>query len=143
MKDILPRNSQFIVKKLTSLEKLLQKAHKCFVLKSSQHFCVQEYKLDLFRELLEENGCHLTDSRNMYDLIPFFEKHEFDIIVNELKGKDLSVIFDGTTRLGEALDIVLRFVDDGWKINQRLVRLQMVAKSVNGEGKGAYVSDIC
>ena len=32
-----------IVKKLTLLEKLLQKAHKCFVLKSSQHFCVQEY----------------------------------------------------------------------------------------------------
>ena len=99
--------------------------------------------MDLFRELLEENGYHLTDSRNMYDLIPFFEKHEFDIIVNELKGKDLSVIFDGTTRLGEALGIVLRFVDDGWKIIQRLVRLQMVAKSVNGEGKGAYVSDIC
>ena len=70
------------------------------------------------RELLEENGCHLTDRRNMYDLIPFIQKHEFDIIFNELKGKDLSVIFDGTTRLGEALGIV-RFVDDEWKINQR------------------------
>ena len=35
--------------------------------------------------------------RNMYDLIPFIQKHEFDIILNELKGIDLSVIFDGTT----------------------------------------------
>ena len=35
----------------------------------------------------------------------------------------ISVIFDGTTRLGEALAIVVRFVDDGWKINQSLVRL--------------------
>ena len=53
---------------------------------------MQEYKLDLFRELLEENGCRLTDRCNMYDLIAFIQKHEFDIIFNELKDKDLFVI---------------------------------------------------
>ena len=34
--------------------------------------------------------------------------------------------------MGEALAIVLRYVDDGWKINQRLVCLQDVVKSLTG-----------
>ena len=33
-------------------------------------------------------------------------------------GKDLSVFFDGTTRLGEAMDIVVRFIDSDWQIQQ-------------------------
>ena len=90
-------------------------------------------KLELFRELFEENGYRLTDRHNMYDLIPFIQKRESNIISEEIKGKDLSVIFDGTTWLGEALAIVIHFVDDGWKINQRLIRLQMVVKSLTGE----------
>ena len=90
-------------------------------------------KLDVFRELLEENGYRLTDKRNMFDLIPFIHKHESDFISEEIKGKDLSVVFDGTTLLGEALAIGLRYVDDGWKINQRLVCLQIVVKSLTGK----------
>ena len=41
-----------------------------------------------------------------------------------------SVIFDGTTRLGEALAIIVRFVDDEWNVQQRLIRLQVLAKSL-------------
>ena len=53
----------------------------------------------------------------------------------EIKGKSVSVIFDGTTRLGEALAIVVRFVSDSddWKIEQRLIRLQLLTKSMTGE----------
>ena len=90
-------------------------------------------KLELFRELFEENGYRLTDRRNMYDLIPFIQKCEFNIISEEIKEKCLSVIFDGTTRLGEALAIVICFVDDRLKINQRLIHLQIVVKSLTGE----------
>ena len=47
----------------------------------------------------------------------------------------MSLIFDGTTRLGEALAIVVRFVSDSddWKIEQRLIRLQLLTKSMTGE----------
>jgi len=38
-----------------------------------------------------------------------------------------------TTRLGEALAIILRFVSSDWKIEQRLVRVQMLSKSLSGE----------
>ena len=90
-------------------------------------------KVEVFRELFEETGYRLTDRRNMHDLIPFIHKQEFERIREEINGKDVSVIFDGTTRLGEALAIVIRYVNSEWKIVQRLVRLQMLVKSVTGE----------
>lgn len=45
----------------------------------------------------------------------------------------VSVIFDGTSRLGEALAVVVRFVSNELTIEQRLVKLQMLAKSMKGE----------
>lgn len=90
-------------------------------------------KIESFREILEENAHRLTDRRHMYDYVPFVLKQEEDSIRTELSGKDVSVIFDGTSRLGEALAIILRFVDDEWIVQQRLVRLQMLSKSLTGE----------
>ena len=78
-------------------------------------------KLKTFREIFEENAFCLGDRWNMSDLIPFFQKQE------------QVMICDGTTRLGEALAIVVRFVSDNWCLVQRLVRLQILAKSANGE----------
>jgi hypothetical protein len=46
----------------------------------------------------------------------------------------VAVIFDGTSRLGEALVVVLRFMDlDSWSPQQRLVRMQLLAKSMCGD----------
>ena len=39
----------------------------------------------------------------------------------ELKGKDVGIIFDGTTREGEALVVLVRFVHE-WEVKSRLVR---------------------
>lgn len=83
-------------------------------------------KMVHFRELLE-NAVRLTDRRHMSDLIPFILGEEQARIKNEIANTAVSVIFDGTTRLGEALAIVLRYV------HQRLVRLQLLAKSLNGK----------
>ena len=60
-------------------------------------------------------------------------KEEEAAIKNEISGKDLGVIFDGTTRFGEAVVIVLRYVSDSWTIEQRLVRVQLLSKSLTGE----------
>ena len=75
----------------------------------------------------------LTDQRHMSDLITFLCSQEQADIKNEIGEKPVSVIFDGTTRLGEALAIVVRFVDDSFSIQQRLVRLQLLVKSMTGE----------
>ena len=71
----------------------------------------------------------------MFDLIPFILKEEEATIKNEISGKDLGVIFDGTTRFGEAIVIVivLRYVSDSWMLEQRLIRVQLLLKSVTGE----------
>ena len=45
----------------------------------------------------------------------------------------MSVIFDGTSHLGEALAIIVRFVTGDWRIEQRLIRMQLLAKSLTGE----------
>ena len=44
--------------------------------------------------------------------------------------RDLSIIFDGNTRQGEAIAIIVRFVNNNWNI-QRLVRIDVCSKSVN------------
>lgn len=54
------------------------------------------------------------------------------MIREEIKGKFVSVIFDGTSRLGEVLAVVLRYVED-YEIKQRLVRLETLTKSMTGE----------
>ena len=48
-------------------------------------------------------------------------------------GQACGVTFDGTTRLGEALSIVLCFVSQDFEIKQCLVRLQLLAKAWLGK----------
>lgn len=90
-------------------------------------------KIDLFRPLFEDTGYRLAGRRTMSDLIPFIHQQEQRKITSEIKGKKVSVIFDGTTILGEAMDIIIRFVDSQWVIQQRLIRMQLLAKSLTGE----------
>ena len=63
-------------------------------------------KIPLFRELLEENGFRLTDRQRMSDIVPFILSQEKGKIKLEVTGKSLSVMFDGTSKLGEIFAIV-------------------------------------
>ena len=64
-------------------------------------------------------------------MIPSIIEKEKETLKTELSLVDgCSVIFDGSTRLGEALAIVVRFVDDEWNVQQRLIRLQVLAKDL-------------
>ena len=47
--------------------------------------------------------------------------------------RDVSVIFDGSTRQREAIAIIARFIDDEWVITQRLIRIDVCSKSVNAD----------
>ena len=61
--------------------------------------------------ILEENAVRLAGRKLMSDLIPFVLREEKKLIKGEMEGLPAAVIFDGTSRLGEALPIILRFVD--------------------------------
>ena len=90
-------------------------------------------KIDNLRDLLEENGHRLSDRRCMSDIVAFISSQEQALTKEELAGRDLSVIFYGTTRLGEAMAIFVLFIDLNWQIQQRLIRFQLVAQSMTGE----------
>ena len=69
----------------------------------------------------------------MLDFVPFILREEESQMKMAMEGRYVGVIFDGTTRLDEARAIVLRFVSDTWEIEQRLVRVQLLSKSLTGE----------
>ena len=48
--------------------------------------------------------------------VPFILKEEQATIKNKLTDKHVSAIFDGTTRLGEAMEVVFRFVSKKWTL---------------------------
>ena len=65
-------------------------------------------------------------------------KQEIERIKQELEmpgqvgmTRDLSIIFDGSTRRGEAIAIIVRFVENNWNTILRLVRIDVCSKSVN------------
>lgn len=65
-------------------------------------------KLEVFHDLLEENGYRLAGRRQLSDLIPFVLSEEKQRIKKEIEGKDVSVIFDGTSTLGKGSGCVYR-----------------------------------
>ena len=80
-------------------------------------------KVDALRPLLEKHGHRLTSRCHMNELIPAVLEKEKNKLKDEPQGvKQVSVIFDGTARLGEAFAIIIRYVQDDFKPTQRLVR---------------------
>ena len=86
--------------------------------------------VEFFRKFFEEAGMSLSSSCNIHQLIPFILEEEYKSLEKELKGKDVGTIFDGTTREGEALVVLVRFVHE-WEVKSRLVRFQITQSSVN------------
>ena len=89
-------------------------------------------KLDGLRPIMERNNFSLTRPSHMVEYIPFILSEEKARIKSLLRDKNIGIIFDGTTRLDEAIAIVVRFLD-GWTVRQVLVRLHIVAKPVTGQ----------
>lgn len=90
-------------------------------------------KVDSFRDIFEEHSFSLCDSSKLRQLIPFILDKEIQDIKRAIEGKSVAVIFDGTTHVCEAMVVVLRYVDDDWKIKQLVCRLMLLAKSMTGE----------
>ena len=85
-------------------------------------------KIDAFRELLEEDDFALTSATNLRQLLPFICHQEIDILKKEIANKTLSIIFDGTTHVCEAMVLVVRYISDAWVIRQCVCTLMLLAK---------------
>ena len=91
-----------------------QQVYRVKVMKTFLQAGVPIAKLDVFREILEENGYRLCTQRYMFDLIPFILNEQLAEIKREIDGKFF--IFDGTTHTCEALAVVIRFINDDFVI---------------------------
>ena len=69
-------------------------------------------KIDSLLLFLEKYGHRLTSQSHLGELIPSVLQKEKETLKSELsEAKAVSTIFDGSTRLGEALAIIVGFVD--------------------------------
>lgn len=69
----------------------------------------------------------------MTELIPVIHQEQQGMIKSQINGKQISLIFDGTTHVAEAMVVVLQFIDDEWIIHQHVVQLMFLAKSMTVE----------
>lgn len=99
-------------------------------------------KVDMLRPLLERTGYSLTASTHLSSLIPKVEAMEMARLLAELDGQRCSLAFDGTTRLGEALNIVARFCTEGFVLEQRLVRFLTLARHADGAALAGVISSL-
>ena len=89
-------------------------------------------KADNLRPLLEVGSERLTFSTHLASYISFLLEVEREKLKEELKEMPfISVIFDGSTHLGEMLVVLVRYVGCNLEICQRLVRVHVLAKSLN------------
>ena len=89
-------------------------------------------KIDHLRSFLEKYGHRLTAHGHLSQMIPSIIEKEKETLKTELSLVDgCSVIFDGSTRLGETLAIVVRFVDDEWNVQQQQQQQQQQSLKAN------------
>lgn len=80
------------------------------------------HRLQYFKPLFERDGVSTVHESHMAAYIPRVEHREFETIKTEIRGQYLSIAFDGTSRLGEAINITGRYCTDRFGINLRLLR---------------------
>lgn len=99
-------------------------------------------KVDQLRPLLERSGHKLVASTHLARLVPKVEAMEFKRMLAELDGQHISLAFDGTTRLGEAVNIVARFTTADYRVVTRLVRFVTLSKHVDGAGLAGLLTTV-
>ena len=93
--------------------------YRCELVESALSGGVALSKVDAVRPFLEKYGHGLTSSAHLSELIPAVLDKEKETLKEELKvAKEASVIFDGMARLGEALAIVVRYIQQDLKPTQ-------------------------
>lgn len=109
------------------------KLYRYRVVESMLHAGVAINKVDDLRPLLERANNALTESSNLKTFIPKIESRELELLIKEISGQRATIIFDGTTRLGEALVILVRWIPaDFSRVEQRLVAFRTTFKHTSG-----------
>ena len=96
-------------------------------------------KIDGLRPLLERDAFSLTSCKHMAEYIPTILVEEKKRLKDAIAKQPISIIFDGTMRLGEAIAVVVRYLDS-WTLKQVLVRLHTVSKPVTAAELTCFIN---
>lgn len=101
-------------------------------------------RLPFFRELLEgSNQYSLTDHSHMREYIPKVESREVGKTSIEIKDAEfLTIAFDGTTRLGEAMNVTGRCCSASFQLQTRLLRFVTTKQHMNHQQLAALLSRV-
>ena len=69
-----------------------------------------------------------VSSSNMRQLVPFILSEEVNKLQQEISGRGVSIIFDGTTHVAEVFVLVLCFVTDNWELQQKFTSFRLLSK---------------
>ena len=94
------------------------------------------------RPLLERGGSDLANATNLKPLVPRIEEREFSTLRKELDGHFVTLTFDGTTRIGEVVNVVARYVTDDFILIQRLVAVKTAKKAMKGDELSRFMNQI-
>ena len=99
-------------------------------------------RADVFRPLLQRSGYALTHSSHLTCYIPKIEKAETDLLKLELREQHIGISFDGTTRLGEAINTTARWCSANFNLEMRLVDFSTMEKHLNHGQFAIHVQDL-
>ena len=88
-------------------------------------------KMNGCRTVLQRAGYSLTAATHLKPFIPKIEEREMKTVLAEMEGQFVSSAFDGTTRLGEAMNMVNRWCTADFKLVKRLTMFKTVLKHMN------------
>lgn len=112
------------------------------VVEACMHAGIPLKKIDRLRTLLERGGLALTSSAHMRSFVAKIEAFEWETLKDEVRGQDVCLIYDGTSRLGECTAVLLRWCSPSFQLEQRLIALRSVAKHMNGDTLGPFLIDV-
>ena len=99
-------------------------------------------KVNGFRPLLQRSGYALTSRQHLMPMIPKIEAAELKLVGSESREEYISVSFDGTTRLGEAINVTGRWCSSDFKLVKRLLDFTTLAAHVNNQQLAAHINDV-
>lgn len=94
------------------------------------------------KEFLNEYSKGAVNRTVLSNLVPCVEQMEKELCRDEMKGKSISIIFDGTTHVAEVCAVVVRWAD-GLTVQQRLIHLGFYEQSFRHQHIAAVLTTVC
>jgi hypothetical protein len=98
--------------------------------------------MDHHRNLLLRSDKSLPESPNLKRFIPQIEKAEFELLNCEVTGEYVGIAFDGTTRLGEAINTTGRWCDSNFDLQMRLLDFHTLKTHVDNVRLATHITEV-